>query len=119
MSATYKIDGQAIPEPTTAPVSINPLHGEASGRTDDGVMHTELIHPGKRKIELQYDALNQEQLSALLSKLIKQYYNFTYLDPVEGVKTIECYGAAISQEPHIGVYYNGLWLNVKFSCIER
>lgn len=118
LSTTYKINGMPIPEPSSAPVSLNPLHGEASGRTDDGKMHTELIGV-KRKVELSYDVLTGEQLAALLALLTLQYYNLTYLDPKDGVKTIECYGAAVEQEPHTLVYYNNKWLNVKFNCIER
>lgn len=118
LSTTYKINGTPIPEPSSAPVSINPLHGEASGRTDDGTMHTELIGV-KRKVELTYNALTSEQLSSLLALLTQQYYNLTYLDPMDGVTTMECYGASIDQEPHLMVYYNNKWLNVKFSCIER
>ena len=100
-------------------MSINPLHGAASGRTDDGTMHTELIHIGKRKIDLQYDTINNTQLSALLAALMKQYYTLTYLDPVDGTKTIECYGTPLSAEPNTGVYYNSMWHNVTVSCIER
>lgn len=120
VSGKYKIGETAIPDPSKASVSINPLHGEATGRTDDGLMHTELIHPGKRKVEISYDALPQEQLSAICTLLMVQYYTFTYpCDPVEGSKTIECYGPTITQELYSGVFYGGLWRNVKFSCIER
>ncbi len=119
-SGKYRISGTAIPDPSKATVSINPLHGEATGRTDDGTMHTELISTGKRKVELSYDAIPTEQLSAICRLLMVQYFTFSYPDdPVEGAKTIECYGPTISQELYSGVLYNGLWRNVKFSCIER
>jgi hypothetical protein len=48
-----------------------------------------------------------------------QYYTLTYLDPVDGVTSIECYGTPLSAEPDVGVYYNGLWRGVTFTCIER
>lgn len=119
-SGKYKIGGTAIPDPSTCSVSINPLHGEATGRTDDGLMHTELISTGKRKVELSYNYLPQEQLSAICTLLMVQYYTFTYPnDPADGEKTIECYGPTISSELYSGVFYNGLWRNIKFSCIER
>lgn len=119
-SGKYKIGKTEIPDPSAVTVSINPLHGEATGRTDDGLMHTEIIHLGKRKIEITYNILSQEQLTTLCGLLMTQYYTFTYpCDPVEGNKTIECYGTTLSQELYSGVLYNGLWRNVKFSCIER
>ncbi len=117
LSTVYKIDGEPIYEPSSAPVSIEPIHGEASGRTEDGTMHTELIG-NKRKIELKYNVMTQAEISTLLQKVMKQYYTFTYQDPAEGINTIECYGTSINQEFY-GFFYNGLWRNVSFSCIER
>ena len=119
LSSTYKINGTAIPEPSAAPVTINTLHGEATGRTDDGTMHTELISAGKRTVELKYDALTREQVSAMFKLLMAQYYTLTYLDPVDGTKTIECYGTPLAAEPDVGVYYNNMWRGVTFTCIER
>lgn len=119
-SGKYRISGTAIPDPSKATVSINPLQGKATGRTDDGTFHSELISPGKRKVELSYDAIPHEQLSAICRLLMVQYYTFSYPnDPVDGAKTIECYGTPISQDLYSGVFYGGLWRNVKFSCIER
>lgn len=118
-SDVYKIDGQPIPEPSSAPVTIEPIQGEASGRTEDGIMHTEIISLGKRKVELKYNVLTQAEVSDLLIKVMKQYYTFTYTDPVDGIKTIECYGTPISADLYSGVFYNGMWRNVVFSCIER
>ena len=118
MSTVFKIDGDPIYEPSSALVSIEPIHGEGSGRTEDGTMHTEIISLGKRKIEIRYNVLTQDELSTLLGKITKQYYNFTYQDPKDGVKTIECYGTPVTQDLY-GLFYNGLWQNVSFSCIER
>jgi hypothetical protein len=82
-------------------------------------MHTELISAGKRTVELKYDALTATQVSALFRLLMNQYYTLTYLDPADGVSTIECYGTPLSAEPDTGVYYNNMWRGVTFTCIER
>lgn len=120
ISGKYKIGSLSIPDPSGCTISINPLHGEATGRTDDGTMHTEIIHPGKRKAEVSYDYISEAQLAPIISALLAQYFTFTYPnDPAGGAKTIECYGPPLNAELYSGVLYNGLWRNVKFSCIER
>ena len=118
ISTTYKIGSTFIPEPSECNVNVYPLHGEDSGRTADGKMHTSVIAV-KRKAEITYKYISQDQLASLLALLDVQYYDFTYFDPIEGIKTIECYGTDLSQTLHHRVMYNGLWRDVKISCIER
>lgn len=118
ISSTYKIGSTAIPDPTGCAVNIHPLHGQDSGRTADGKMHTTVITT-KRDVELSYNYIPQAQLSALLALVNVQYYNLTYLDPQKGVTTIECYGSDLSQTMHSGVLYGGLWRDVKITCVER
>lgn len=121
-SGKYKIGSTAIPDPSGCTVSINPLHGKATGRTDDGTMHTELISTGKRRVELSYDYLPKSQMAALCALLMVQYYTLTYPDDPATTSennTIECYGPTVTGELYSGVCYGGLWRGVKFPCIER
>jgi len=118
LSSIYKINNVAIPEPSECSVDVYPLHGEDSGRTADGKMHTTVISV-KRKVDLTYKYISQSELSTLLTKLNVQYYNLTYRDPIDGAKAIECYGTDLTQVMHHAVLYNGLWRDVKISCIER
>lgn len=120
-SGLYKIGSTAIPDPSSVKASISPLQGEATGRTDDGIFHSEIISLGKRKLILQYDVLPKNQMNVLISLLMQQYFNFTYPDDMEesGSKTIECYGVPLEADLYSGVLYGGLWRNLKFSCIER
>jgi len=117
-SAIFKINNTFIPEPSDCSVDVYPLHGEDSGRTADGKMHTTVIGT-KRKVDLSYKFMSQNQLPALLNLVNVQYYNLTYKDPISGIKTIECYGTDLTQTLQHAVRYNGLWRDVKISCIER
>lgn len=119
MSDVYKIDGEPIPEPSGAPVEIIPLEGPATGRTRDGLMHTEIVHLGKRKVSLSYDYISQEQLSDILVAINKQYFTFTFLDPEKNVIVIECYKPPTKSTLYHGVLYGGLWRDVTISMIER
>lgn len=119
MSTVYKIDGNPIPTPSGAPVEIIPLEGPATGRTRDGLMHTEIIHLGKRKVSLSYDYISAEQLRTILSAINQQYYTFTFYDPEAGISTIECYKPPTKSTLYHGVLYNGMWKDVSISMIER
>lgn len=119
MSEVYRIDGEPIPEPSGAPVEIIPLEGPKTGRTREGVMHTEIIHLGKRKVSLSYDYISAAQLRELLAMMNKQYFTFTFYDPEAGVSTIECYKTPSKSTLYHGVLYNGVWKDVTVSMIER
>lgn len=118
ISTIYKIGNTFIPSPSSCTANIYTLQGEDSGRTADGMMHTSIIAT-KRKVEIGYSYISKAQLAGLLPLLLVQYYSFTYLDPITGVTTIECYGSDLNQTLHSGVLYGGLWRDVKISCIER
>lgn len=114
----YKVGSRSIPDPSSMSVEFTPLHGAATGRTDDGTMHTELIHRGKYKVALKYDALSAQQLEYILKLVQAQYFSFTFPD-VNGQRTIECCGASVSYYPDIGVYYNKIWRGVRIDFSER
>lgn len=119
MSKIYKIDGKPIPRPSAANVSTEDVHSSDSGRDAAGKMQLEVVRFGVRTVEIAYDMLPQEQMQALLKMFHKPYYLLTYKDPEYGPKTIECYVPSRKSELYSAVFYNGLWRNVTFSCIER
>ena len=119
MSDVYRIDGEPIPAPSGATVEVYPLEGPKTGRVRSGLMYTEIIHLGKRKVSLSYDYISAEQLRALTAMMNKQYYTFTFLDPEAGISTIECYKTPYKSPLFHGVLYNGVWKDVTIPFIER
>lgn len=118
LSNVWKIDGKAIFQPSTFSVSLEDLEVSAE-RTADGMLHRERARQGVRKVSLAYDAISQEQIAILIPKLEPVYFDLTYPDPQEGIKTIECYCSTKSAELYSLVFYNGLWRGLQFNCIER
>ena len=120
-SDIYKINGTPIPQPTNASPRISgfQLFGE---RTNDALMHKETV-AYKRHIELKFDKMEQNEMSALLNMVIKdppvEYFQFTYFDPQKGIQTITAFSNEFGQELYSAVFYGGLWRNVSFNVIER
>lgn len=117
-SEIYKINGKAMPSPTAAAVNMEDLEVSAE-RDANGYLHRERARQGVRKVSFTYNVMTQEELSALLKMLTPVFFDLTYLDPIDGVKTIEAYCAKKDTELISAVLYNGLYRNVKFNCVER
>ena len=117
-SEIYAINGQAIYEPSAAPVSMEDLEVTAE-RDANGYLHRERARQGVRKVSFTYEVMTQEELSETLKMLTAVYFNLTYLDPEKGIATIECYCSKKDGDLYSAFYYGGLWRNVKFNCVER
>lgn len=117
-SEIYKIDGKPIFEPKSCKVLNDSLADENSGRTADGRMHIDYILKDIRKVEFTFPALTGEEAGELLRRVQGKTYELTYLDPKEGVYTIECYTSNTTSALKHGVLYGGLWIDVGFSAIE-
>lgn len=117
-SEIYAIDGEALYNTSSVSVSMEDLEVSAE-RDANGYLHRERARQGVRKVSFTYEVMTQEELSETLKKLKPEYFHLTYLDPERGVTTIECYCSKKDSELYSAVYYNGLWRNVKFNCVER
>lgn len=117
-SEIYKINSSELPEPSTSSVGMEDLEISAE-RDANGYLHRERAREGVRKVSFTYEVMTQEELSVVLKMLQPVYFDLTYLDPERGVSTIECYCAKKDGELYSALFYNGLWRNVKFNCIER
>lgn len=79
--SNFKIDGVAIPTPSTYVFSIEDLSSEMTGRTLDGVMHKDVIAV-KDTYSCTWKKLSWQDMATLLNALDgKQEFNFTYVDP--------------------------------------
>lgn len=121
LSKIYAINGQAIPSPSEAPPDIEGIQTFAE-RTDNGLMHKETV-AYKRHITVKYDVLTEEEYKKILDLVITdpptEYFAFKYRDPQKGVTTITCFANKFGGELYSAIYYNGLWRNITFNCVER
>lgn len=77
----FKIDGVAIPTPSSYKFSLEDLSTEATGRTLDGIMHKDIIDD-KDTYECRWDNLSWEDTATLLNAVNKkQQVAFTHADP--------------------------------------
>ncbi len=77
----FKIDGVAIPTPSTYVFSIEDLSSEMTGRTLDGVMHKDVIAV-KDTYSCTWKKLSWQDMATLLNAIDgKQQFAFTYVDP--------------------------------------
>lgn len=120
-SEIWKIDGVPIPQPSS--FSLQTEHLQISGaRTADGYLHKETVRYNVvANASFSYDAITQEQIKEILDLVTqeKEYFELTYFDFKKGVNTITCYSNSFGADLYNAVLYNGLWTDVKFTCIER
>lgn len=107
-----------MPSPSSASVSSTDLELDAY-RDANGYTHRERARQGVRKVNFSYDVLDQEWMQKLLPLLRSEYFSLTYYDPEYGKHTIQAYCTTKDSELYSAVFYNGLWRNVQFNCIER
>lgn len=118
LSNIWKINGTAIyaPNPNTV-IEIGSITKEMM--TDDGVTHIDWIRASKKKVLLKYGVLTSVELSTILNLINGKEYTLTYLDPLEGAKTINCFSRGSVQEFFTGAYMGGVWQNVTIECNEK
>lgn len=97
-------------------VEIVGLEADDSGRTDDGVYHYNYVYTRGRKITIQLAPTTQETVAALLNAVSGKTYNLTYLDLIDGEKTIQAHTKSSSGSLYSGVLLNGLWSGVSFKA---
>lgn len=122
MSEIFKINGEPIPAPSGCSPKLTNLQIKADRSTADGLLHKETIRYNILSgAEVTYDAISDEQLRMICGMVRKEeeYFEFTYKDPLRGIRTATCYSNDFESGLYLAYRYNGLWRNVKFNCIER
>lgn len=113
-----KINGVQIPTPSSYRVGIMDISGNAE-RTASGLMVRDIIAT-KRKIELSWNYLSQEDVSKILNLVSGAFFKVEYIDPQDNtVKTGIFYAGDRTVEALD--YRNGRirYQNLKFNLIER
>jgi len=77
----FKVDGVAIPTPSTYEAGIEDLSSEQTGRTLDGVMHKDVVAV-KDYYTCTWKVLSWEDMATILNAIDgKTSFQFTYADP--------------------------------------
>lgn len=118
VSSFIKINGKPVTSFQSCTVQFDSLSDSNSGRTDDGVMHINWIWRVIRKVVVKLPPMSQDEIGAIFAMVQGQEYELTYLDPIKGIHTINCYTSNSSAECKSGVLYGGLWIGAAFNAIE-
>lgn len=112
-----KIDGVAMPTPAEFSVTIQDIDASAERNARGDLVRDKVAT--KRKISLKYQMLTQTQAATILRAVDKEFFSFTYPDPVAGEKTITAYTG--DRQNTMKLYQNGavLWSELPLSIIER
>lgn len=77
----FRIDGVAIPTPSSYKFDVEDLSSEATGRTLDGVMHKDVVAV-KDYYDCQWKNLSWQDAATLLNAIDgKSQFSFTHADP--------------------------------------
>lgn len=79
----WKVDGVAMPCPTTWNFGIMDVSLGESGRTDDALMHKNRVAQ-KRKIQVGYSARTPNVMTTVLQAINPEYINVYYYDLLSG-----------------------------------
>lgn len=117
--AFLTIGGVAQKTPKKFTVAIQDIDGDTA-RNARGEMLRDRIAT-KRKLDFEYPALNQADMSTLLSAMSSTFFSVLYQDPILGMTTKTFYvGDRTTPMMRFG---NGttelMWENVAFSLIEK
>lgn len=83
-SAMIKINGVALPCPTSYEFQLMDVSAGESGRTDDALMHKNTVAK-KRKLILGWTTLNFAEASAIIQAVSgDEYFSVTYPDYLDG-----------------------------------
>ena len=110
----------SIPCPSNMTWGKQDISDSNSGRTQyTGYMYKNKIGE-KRKINLQWNAVDIDKATAVLQAFSDEYFNVTYYDPLEGsMVTKEFYCGDMSAPLYSWYEGNKLYNTVTFNIIER
>jgi len=115
------INGNEIPVyPNKFQVSVMDLDdAESTMRTADGTLSRDRIAV-KRQIEMSWPAIRWEQLSALLSMMADEFFQFTYPDPMSGQQETRTMYVGNRQAP-LAIQKNGVywWQDLQLTLTEQ
>lgn len=111
------LNGIHVKPPKSFSVSINDVDGE-TGRNANGDMVRDRITT-KRKIELEWGMLTQDECSAILNAVSPVFFDVSYPDPILGQTTKTVYVGDRSAPRYSFVEKFKPWSGLKMNLIER
>ena len=99
-------------------VQYTSLAREGSGRDAEGEMHIEWIRERIRKVKCKLPPTRQTDVQTYLNAVMGKIYSLEYIDPIDGLKTIQVYTSEINASMYNARLEGGLWHNITFNAIE-
>lgn len=113
-----KVNGTTIKTPRKMKVGIYDVSKDAD-RNAAGTILIDRVAV-KRKIECEWGALTNTEMSALLSAVTSVFFSVTYPDPQTGAaKTITCYAGDRTAPVYREISGTPLWEGLKMNFIEQ
>ena len=115
--AMIYVDGKGL-SPSSYSVGIQDISSADSGRTDDGVMHKNVVAT-KRTISLSFNGKRPGELQEILSLFKPTYVNIQYPDPRDGTRTGTFYTGDIEANVFSWISGREYYETTSFNVIER
>lgn len=115
----WQIDNVDMPTPSSFEWGIQSVSSGESGRTEDGLMHVNLV-TRKRKISISYNGASMDDVSTVLQAINPEYFDVYYFDPLVNDYVTKTFYVGDRSAP-----FKIFWLNEKrvdhlsFDIIER
>ena len=88
----YKINGETMPSNVTKfQVTSNDLYGEATGRSESGHNHLELVRANVRTWEVEHQMITRAEVDKITTALDPMGFDLEIMD-TNGVTHAHCYG---------------------------
>ena len=114
----YKVNGVAMPTPKTFNINISDLDGETNRNANGDLIRDRIAT--KRKIEIEYQPLDSEEVSLILKSISPVFISVEYPDPQEGKVITKVMYAGDKTIPMYSII-KGVpkWNGLKFNLIEK
>lgn len=115
--ANLIINGVSVKPPKSLQVGIQDVDGE-TGRNANGDMVRDRITT-KRKIELEWGQLTQEEMSSIQTAVLPVFFEVSYPDPIFGQTSKTFYVGDRTSPRYTFTEKFKPWSGLKFNLIER
>lgn len=113
-----KVNGTTIKTPSKLSVGIYDVSKNAD-RNAEGTILIDRVAV-KRKLEMEWPAMTNSEISTLLSAVTAVFFSVTYPDPMTGAnKTITCYVGDRTAPVHRMISNVPMWEGLKMNFIEQ
>lgn len=113
-----KVNGTTIKTPQKMSIGIYDVSKNADRNAEGTIMIDRVAV--KRKVECEWGALTNAEMSALLSACTAVFFSVTYPDPMTGAaKTITCYVGDRTAPVYREISGVPLWEGLKMNFIEQ